>query len=376
MATQQLEKQVQELLAKSGKILITSKKQVSGDGLAASLALFLALKKLGKNAEIILDGFTVPDNLNFLPGITEIRSEAKKLKKFIISLDVSQTGLENLSYDIKDGFLRIHVTPKQGAINPDSLKMIDSKFAYDLIITLDCPEIESLGKLYDHHRDLFYQIPVINIDNSAVNEQYGHLNLVDLTAVSVAELVYHLIKAWPTPLFDQDIATCLLTGLISKTKSFKTSNVTPDTLKIAGELIDWGADRKNIVAKLYQTKTIGALKLWGRVLSRLQTEANGKILWSKVTPIDFTDSGAVIKDVDGVIEELIAYNPFAQAILLFYQMSDDKIQVILETQGVLDALTLTREFTPSGDKNRAVFNLTGELNQAEQQIISALKSKL
>jgi len=376
MINQQLNGQIRDLTGKAQKILITTKKQASIDGLAGSLGLFLAIKKLGKAVDLIIDDFNCPENLSFLPNVQEIKTEAKRLKKVTISLDISQNGLESLYYDIQNGFLRVHLTPKQGVINPDSLAMETSEFAYDLIITVDCPEIESLGKLYDQHRDLFYQTPVINIDHSMENEQYGHLNLIDLTAVAGSEIIFNLLKNWPEQLLDKEIATCLLTGLIAKTKSFKTANVTPETLKIAGELIDWGADRKNIVTKLYQTKTISALKLWGKILSRLQLSDDGKLLWSKINSSDLIESGASEKDADNIIEELIAYHPFAKVIIIFSGADNNKVKVLLETQGTLDALMLSREFGSTGDKNRVTFYLAGELNDLEKKVINAITAKL
>lgn len=363
-------------MGKAQKILITTKKQASIDGLTASLGLFLAIKKLGKAVDLIIDDFSCQENLEFLPSVKEIKTEAKRLKKVTISLDISQNGLDSLYYDIQNGFLRVHLTPKQGVINPDSLAMETSEFAYDLIITVDCSEIESLGKLYDQHRDLFYQTPVINIDHSMENEQYGHLNLIDLTSVASSEIVFNLLKNWPDQLLDKEIATCLLTGLIARTKSFKTSNVTPETLKIAGELIDWGADRKNIVTKLYQTKTISALKLWGKILSRLQLSGDGKLLWSKINSSDLIESGATEKDSDNIIEELIAYHPFAKVIMIFSALDNNKIKVLLETQGTLDALMLSREFGSVGDKNRVTFSLTGELNDLEKKVTDTISAKL
>src|SRR3989338_7068710 len=119
---QTIEQQIKELIKRSGKILITTAKQFSGDGLASSLALLLILKKLNKNAEIIINDFKLPEQYRFLPGADQVKASVKKLKKFIINLDISQTGIEDLSYDIKDNNLRIHLTPRQGVFTPEDLK--------------------------------------------------------------------------------------------------------------------------------------------------------------------------------------------------------------------------------------------------------------
>jgi len=367
---------IKELIAKSKKILVTTQKQFTGDGLAACLALLLILQKFNKNAEVVIDNFKLPDNFKFLPEVEKIKNEAKRLKKFIINLDISQTGVEALNYDIVGDNLRIHLTPKFGVFTPEDLKFETSRFSYDLIITVDSPELEGLGRLYDHHRDIFYQIPVVNIDHSAQNEQYGHVNLVDLTAASTAEIIYELIIGWDTSLLDQKIATCLLAGLISKTKSFKTSQVTPRALKTAGELINLGANRKEIVTHLYQTKTIATLKLWGKILSRLQADAEAKIVWSKLDLHDFTEAGAAEKDINGVVEELISSSPMAQLVILFYQLGLNQTKVILHALDLTNALTLTREFNPAGDKKNASFTVNEGLEQTEKLVLTSVKNQI
>ncbi len=374
--SQNTSSQIRELIAKSKKILITTRKQFTGDGLASCLALLLILQKLNKNAEVVIDNFKLPDNLKFLPGVDRVKNEVKRLKKFIINLDISQTGVEALNYDIQGNNLRIHLTPKFGVFTPEDLKFETSQFTFDLIIAVDTPELEGLGKLYDHHRDIFYQIPVINIDHSPNNEQYGHVNLVDLTAASTAEIIFQLTGQLGDSLLDQKIATCLLAGLISKTKSFKTNQVTPQALKIAGELINLGANRKEIVTHLYQTKTISTLKLWGRILSRLQADPTFKMVWSKLDLHDFTEAGATAKDISGVIEDLIASSPMAQIIILFYQLGLNQTKVILHTQDLTNALALSRQFTPLGDKNNASFVVNADLEQTENQVLTAIKSQI
>ncbi len=371
-----LNQQIQELVAKSKRVLITTKRQFSGDGLAACLALFLILKKLNKNAEIIIDGFSCPDNLAFLPQVKEVKSEVVKLKKFILNLNIAQTGLDSLYYDIQGSFLRIHLTPHQGVFTPEDLKLEASSFAYDLIIVVDTPELENLGSLYDHHRDLFYQIPVINLDHSLTNEQYGHLNLINVTAAAVTEIIYNLISDWPNLTVDQPLASVLLAGLISKTQSFKTNQVTPQALKIAGELINLGANRKEIVTQLYQTKTVGTLKLWGKILSRLQAEEKIRLIWSKLDLHDFTEAGAAEKSLPAVIEELISFAPLVETVILFYQIALNKVKVICHSQGPVSALALVRIFSPQGDKNQATFTVLGDLNQAEKTVLAEITKQL
>ena len=270
--TQEIPKQIQQLIETSKRILITTSHQFSGDDLASAVALFLILNKLNKNAEIVIDSFELPQEFGFLPEVRNIKPNVKKLKKYLINLNISQTGIEELAYDIEGDNLRIHFSPKKGVLTPEDLTFNTSEFSFDLIFTVGAADLESLGTLYDHHRDLFYQIPVINIDNSPSNDSFGHINLIDVTATSSAEIIYNLIKNLQLPVLDEKISTCLLTGMIAATRSFKTENVTPISLTIASELMNLGANRQEIITKLYQTKTISILKLWGKILTRLQSD--------------------------------------------------------------------------------------------------------
>lgn len=368
--------QIKQLFNDSKRILITTSKQFSGDGLASSLALAHILKKLNKNSDIVIDSFELPTELQFLPDTDQVKPEVKKLKKYLINLDISQTGIEELAYDIQGDNLRIHLSPKKGVLTPDDLKFQTSEFSFDLIITVGAADLESLGTLYDHHRDLFYQIPVINIDNSPGNDNYGHINLIDLTATSSAEIIYNLIKDLELEVLDIKVATCLLTGMIAATRSFKTENVTPESLTIASELINLGADRQEIVTRLYQTKTIPTLKLWGKVLTRLQSDQTKKLIWSKLDPHDFTETGASTKNLHGVIDELIATSPLAEVIVLFYQIESQTTHVILHAQGLKNAISLVRKYSPTGNKNFAYFKVEGTLDEAGAEVISYLKLQI
>jgi len=368
--------QLKEQILKSHKILITAKHSPAGDGLASALALSLILKKFNKNADIIIDNFSVNENYSFLPGIKNIRPQADKLKKFTLNVNIAQTGLEDLAYDIHGSTLKIYLSPHHGQFEPEDIKLETGEFTYDLIITVDTPELEALGKLYDYHRDIFFKVPLVNIDHHLTNEQYGHLNIIDITASSVSEIIFELAKYLLPDEIDSEIATCLLTGLIDKTKSFKSASVTPHALSVASELMKLGANRKEIVSKLYQTKTISMLKLWGKILARLQSDNNLKIVWSKVDLTDFTESGANFKDVPNIAEELITSSPQAEVIVLFYQTNLEEAKVIIHSQSSISALALAKAFSPIGDKTQGYFSIHGNLNEIEQQVITEIKNQL
>jgi nanoRNase/pAp phosphatase (c-di-AMP/oligoRNAs hydrolase) len=366
--------QIKQLIENKKNILIVFGEPTNGDAIGSAVALALFLEKMGKRIDIISDDFNLPNNFKFLNKAKEIKSGFDFLQKFVISVDINKTGLQELSYDVKDNKLRIFITPKQSFLNRENIRTAQSDFKYDLIFVVDTPDLESLGNIYDNNTELFYQKPIINIDHKSSNENFGQINLIDITHTSTAESIYHLIKEIGPEQINQEIATSLLTGIISKTRSFKSQNIKPQTLNTASELINLGAERERIVQNLYRTKTIATLKLWGSVLSHLQNDNNLNLAWSVITRDDFIRSNSTPEDLSNIIEELLSNSPQIKLLVLLYE-KNEQIHVILDTNKEYNALELLRPFGQvNGDKQQARTILENtNLKQAEEKIIETIK---
>lgn len=366
--------QIKQLIENKKNILIVFGEPTNGDTIGSAVALALFLEKMGKRIDIVSDDFNLPNNFKFLNKAKEIKSGFDFLQKFVISVDINKTGLQELSYDVKDNKLRIFITPKQSFLNRENIRTAQSDFKYDLIFVVDTPDLESLGNIYDNNTELFYQKPIINIDHKSSNENFGQINLIDITHTSTAESIYHLIKEIGPEQINQEIATSLLTGIISKTRSFKSQNIKPQTLNTASELINLGAERERIVQNLYRTKTIATLKLWGSVLSHLQNDNNLNLAWSVITRDDFIRSNSTPEDLSNIIEELLSNSPQIKLLVLLYE-KNEQIHVILDTNKEYNALELLRPFGQvNGDKQQARTILENtNLKQAEEKIIEFIK---
>jgi len=366
--------QIKQLIENKKNILIVFGEPTNGDAIGSAVALALFLEKMGKRIDIISDDFNLPNNFKFLNKAKEIKSGFDFLQKFVISVDINKTGLQELSYDVKDNKLRIFITHKQSFLNRENIRTAQSDFKYDLIFVVDTPDLESLGNIYDNNTELFYQKPIINIDHKSSNENFGQINLIDITHTSTAESIYHLIKEIGPEQINQEIATSLLTGIISKTRSFKSQNIKPQTLNTASELINLGAERERIVQNLYRTKTIATLKLWGSVLSHLQNDNNLNLAWSVITRDDFIRSNSTPEDLSNIIEELLSNSPQIKLLVLLYE-KNEQIHVILDTNKEYNALELLRPFGQvNGDKQQARTILENtNLKQAEEKIIETIK---
>lgn len=361
--------QLYEIIQQSNTPLITFKKDATGDTIAGSLALSHLLKKLGRQAEIISPNFILPNAYKFLPRAHEIKDQTNNLRKLSISFNTSGGVAPEIEHKHENDRFHIILTPPHSRFTKDDIEISDSQYRHDLILTLNTPDLGTLDNFFEENTDFFYHVPIVNIDFSPENEHYGHLNIVNITATSVSEMLYDIIQNMDANLLDEDIATCLLAGMIDKTKSFRLSTVTPKSLNIASQLMAAGAERESIIKNLYQTKTVNALRLWGRILLNLNTDTFQKIAWAEMTEQDFIETSTTEADLAGVIDELITNIPTVEISVLFYQKGSERFAVIKSEKG-LDLRSSFSAYNPEGAKNLIKFSFF----DAPQNIIEKLKS--
>ncbi len=371
--------QIQRLISQSKHVLIALKKNPSADAISAGLACALFLERLNHHVDVVSDHFVLPKKLSFLKKANRIHANMPHLQKFIINVDVTTMGLQEFSYDVKEGMLKIFLTPHHGFFTDENIRTAQTGFRYDLIITLDTPDLESLGDMYHNNTELFYKVPVLNIDTSPANEHYGAVNVVDMTSSSTSETLAVLLKQVQASGLDTDIATALLTGMIAATQSFKTKNVKPQALTLASELVGIGADREFIIQHLYRTKTLATLKLWGQALAHLQYQASLGLVSVSLTREDFLRSGATEHDLYDIVDELILNSPESKLVLLVHEKIDNPghIAVIVRSSNGYDAKQLVADFAPQGDKKQASFTVFDKtLKQAEEFVQQTIQNNL
>jgi len=360
-------------------ILITFKKHFDGDAIGSSLALKLFLEQLNKRVDIVCADFVLPTQYSFLKHSQKISPRFDGLNNFIINVDIEKTGISELSYDTKDNNLRIFITPKNGYLNREDIKTSQSDFKYDLIITIDTPDLASLGEIYTDHENFFYSKPIINIDHQSNNEHYGQINIIDLPASTSAEIIFDLLQKSQEELLNRHIAQSLLTGIVAGTNSFKKNKVRPQTLQVASKLVDLGADRAFVIKNLYQTKSIATFKIWGSVLSHLKEDKENNLVWSTITRDDFVRSGAKKEDLNNIIDELITTSPSAQLVLLLHEdiETKEKISGTLRILPQHHATEIMKKYEAQGDENETKFEINGKsLQEVEEEIVKHIKSEI
>ncbi|MEI7512909.1 MAG: DHH family phosphoesterase [Candidatus Uhrbacteria bacterium] len=371
------QQQAIELIGRAKNILLTTRENADTDAIASVVTLGLLLKKLNKNFDAVVPGFDMKDLPAFLPKDITINANPGSMRSFRIKLNVKDVPLSELMYDVKDGQLEITIVPKMNAWKPSDMSFAHGDDRYDLVIAVDSPDLSSLGSLFRDQADFLYRTTIINIDHNPANEFWGQTNIVDLNCVSTTEVLFGFINTWNAQHLTSDIATSILTGMISATRSFRSANVTPKTLQAASTLVELGARRAEIVQGLWRTQTVSTLKLWGRALTHLEQDRELGLVWSTLKEQDFAETGAKHESLDGVVEELISAAPEAKIVALLSPVGNG-VSVSLHAKAPLDAADIARSFGGSGTRDHAnfVWDGPGNIEQDEQAIIAKIKSVL
>ncbi len=371
-----MEEQAVELLKRSRQTLITTCEHPSLDEVASACALALCLKAEGRAFDLVIPGFTEAPTFLPLKELT-IRNHVGALRAYHFKLDVSKVPLQELLYEVRDGLLDITLLPKEGSWVGDDARFSAADDRYDLVIALGAADKQSLGELSRRETDFLSRAVTINIDCQATNEYWGQVNIVDLRKSAVAEVVYAWLESWAADRLTADIATCLLAGIVAKTRAFRIPHLQSETLERAAKLVALGGRREEVVHGIWRTRSVASLRLWGAALSHLETDAMSGLVWTSLTETDVLEGGGDIDATDGVVEELIRYAPEAKAVLIFYHRAET-LQARLHTVPPLSAIELGRPFQAQGTRDTAVFEVRGTFphTTSQQQIIDQLKKSL
>ncbi len=297
------QEQFKNFLEKSQEVLLLIPENPSADAVGSVWALYHLLEKKNIRPTIAFSNHLSP-KFSFLNRPDRILTEISGARDFVLSFDTTRNKIMNIRQEEKDGRFDILVTPERGSIDPRDFSFILAKFKYDLVIVVDSPDLENLGKLYLNNPDLFFEVPIVNIDHHSDNDNFGQINLVNITASSSSEILADFFESFYGNLIDENIATCLMTGLIGATESFQRKNTTPKALSLAASLMDKGADQQTIIRWLYKTQPLPILKLWGRAMSKINLEQTINLIWADLNVEDFVQSRSTAEDLPLILEKL------------------------------------------------------------------------
>jgi len=311
---------VPECLLAGTRVLTTGHESPDADAVGSALALALALESLGARVNTVFAD-PVPAMYDFLPGVERAR-----------------------------------LTP-EADLDPDLIVVCDG-------------DLERTGAVLRENAELFERVPIVNIDHHVSNPGTGVATWVDADAAATCEqvtlLLPHLAVGYDA--VGGDIVQLLTAGLVFDTANFAHSNTTPRTLRVASELVAAGAELPSIARRIYRTKPNAQLKLFGRVLSRLETSADGRVTWSVVNEEDYRLSGATLEQSEGLID-LLAQSATAEVVILFKDLGDVvRISVRTRDDGV-DATKLAGAFGGGGHARAAGASYEGALDAAAAAVL-------
>jgi len=372
--------QFKETVAAAKKILILLPQNPNGDAIGSGLAFYNFLKKQNIESNIaVADPLKNISKLSFLPQPEKIIENISGARDFILPFNTKHNRITSIRTKEFDQEVRVYITPENGTIDPRDFSFIPAEFKYDLLVCIGASDKESFGKIFEENPDIFYEVPIINIDNHSNNDNFGQINIVNLKASSVSEIFYDLLNSINPDLIKDEIAKCLLTGIISATKSFQNSQTTPHALKISSDLMTRGANQQEIIRHLFKTQPFSILKLLGRIMSKLKWDEELKMVWSIVSLEDFVQSRTEPQDIPFILEKIQNNYESGEIFLILYTTSSEKIKGVLKfsDSSRLDLLRNFENGTIVGDIFEFEINHRNDsLDESEIYLIRKLKETL
>ncbi len=371
--------QFAELVKKTENPIILLPTYPGKDALASAFALGDFLKKIGKTPTIA--GHELSSHVGevaFLEQSHTILDSLSGTHDFVLAFNTKYNKILDMKSSQEGDEFRISITPERGSIDPRDFSFIPAQFKYDAAFVIGASDKEALGKLYEDNPDIFYEIPIVDIDNKPDNENFGQINMVDLTASSVGEILFEAFSAVSGKAIDTTIAEALLAAIIASTDSFQNKSTTPKSLQTASKLIELGADREKIVVALYKTQPFHLLKLWGRLMSNLKWEESLGLAYVSVGIEDFVQSRSTMADLPLILDRIRSNFSSGDIFVVLYADIDNSVHAILKSSHPEQGTNLAKAIDGAEIHGDTVsFRLTvAEEASAEEALLATLRTAL
>jgi len=312
-------KQASDLIRSARRPLVICHVAPDGDAIGSALGLGLALRRLDQTPTLACSD-PVPSRFGFLQGVETITQELSE--------------------------------------------------PFDLVIAVDCSDEGRMGSLAETPG--FRDVLLLNIDHHVTNLGYGDVNLVDTGAASTTEVILRLVEHLGLPL-DEELATPLLTGIVTDTQGFRTNNVTLQVMEAAVRLMQTGVPLPPIMWHGLDRRGAGSMRLWGAALSRLKVEK--RVIWTTIPFGLRRETGSVGNGDTGLANYLVgAIEADVSAVLT--EQEDGRVEVGMRAEPGYDVAQVALRFGGGGHTLAAGFGLPGPLEEAEAKVVPALKADL
>jgi bifunctional oligoribonuclease and PAP phosphatase NrnA len=161
-------------------------------------------------------------------------------------------------------------------------------------------------------------------------------------------------------------------GIVTDTLGFRTPSTTASTLRTAATLMEWGASLSDINERMFNTRSMPALRLWGQVLSRARMEPG--LVWTDITEEMLKQCGATMEDADMLVDFIRGVPGTAAAILFSEQ--DGKVRVSMRTSIALSACDFAGTFGGGGHARAAGCTLAGSMSEVQALVMGEARRRL
>ncbi len=312
-----LDQAIKARFSAANSILVVSHVRPDGDAIGSLLALGLALQGAGKTVQMVLnDG--APASFRHLPGCEQIRKEP------------------------------------QGEV--------------DLFITVDCADFRRTGKQFESFRK-----PDINIDHHVTNERFGQINLIEAEAVATAAILTDHLPAWGLTVTPA-VAAALVTGIVTDTLGFRTSNTTPASLRQTALLMETGIDMPDLYSRALLRHSYPAARYWGAGLSSLKTEDG--IVYATLTMADRKAAGYGGNDDADLINFISSIEEHSIG-MIFVEQHDKHVKISWRAlQSGIDVSKIAKQFDGGGHAAAAGADIAGTLEEIQPRVLQATRALL
>lgn len=302
-------------------ILVLSHENPDGDAIGSSIGLCLALKNMGKKAEILMN--ECPSNFCFLPGIENIKKQASFEK-------------------------------------------------YDMAIVVDCPDINRVCKEFIPY---FEKAKITaEFDHHTKNSMFADYNIVNHVSPACAQILVSSFQYLNIEI-TKDIATNLLTGIITDTGGFKNSGITEETFEFAGWALTKGVNVSTVYREAMLITSRTKFECQKIAMQRLEFFEDGKIAFTYMTNEDDEKIGVEAGDHDGIIEIGRNINGVEVSIFL-YQKKDGSFKGSLRSNDYVDVADVCMMFGGGGHVKAAGCTIEMKLEDAKKSILSEVRKRI
>ncbi len=311
-----------DLLKEGQTFCLSGHQNPDGDVIGSELALGSLIKRLGSKKRVdIQNNGPVPKSVGFLPGANQIKN----------------------------------------------VKHVDGK--YDVLIVFECSGADRMGGIINFETQVG---KVINIDHHLHNPNFGHINFVEPTTSSTAELIFKIFDRSGL-LLHADEAMCMFTGLVTDTGWFRYGNTNPQSLSIGSKLLATGFKIEDLSERIYLSKSKTALPLLSRVLAGMTLHYDDRMALLKLPESLFKEIGATPDDVEEIVNQGLQMETVVASVLLKEKTNPPAIKVSFRSKGNYDVNQVARVFGGGGHRNASGCTILQDLAEAEQSIIKEMR---